>query len=372
MKKIGLITFHSSHNYGSNLLVWSFQRYLSKFKSVQSEVIDFRTHKRDELYSLFKKNNNLKNIIKNFLIICNFKKLKIKYLRHEMFIEKYLKKTSKIYKTNKELKAEKFNYDVFISCGDQIWNTFSIDFDWSYFLNFSNDVKKASYSVSMGPLNKKIENKKIQKIQKYVLSYDYISVRESGTCDKIKKIINEGTKININIDPVFLVKKAEWEKQFELIPTKKNKYIFYYSLNPSKENNKLLNKISKILNMPVVISKMTNQFDIFNNFEKQFDSGPIEFLNLIYNAELVISSSFHGNVFAMVFQKPFYALNGKKDNRINHLLKKFLLEDRYLDINNYTKCKNYRKINYKIYNKEIDKEIDKTDKYIKKILNIEV
>ena len=70
----------------------------------------------------------------------------------------------------------------------------------------------------------------------------------------------------------------------------------FYTLYPNKEVIKMAQKISRKLKMPIVITKFNNEKDYFNNFKKVYNTGPIEFLQLINNAKLVISSSFHGNI----------------------------------------------------------------------------
>lgn len=73
--------------------------------------------------------------------------------------------------------------------------------------------------------------------------------------------------------------------------------------------------------MPVVISNVSNQYEIFSGFQKMTSCGPLEFLNLVQNAELVCTSSFHGTVFSLLLHKPFISMRGMQDNRISTLLK---------------------------------------------------
>ena len=93
----------------------------------------------------------------------------------------------------------------------------------------------------------------------------------------------------------------------------------------------IVKKISKKLRLPVVITKYNNKNDIFNGFVKKYDTGPCDFLSLIDNAALIITSSFHGTAFSLIYRKKFYVLNGKTDNRISDILEKTGLLERSIE-----------------------------------------
>ena len=106
-----------------------------------------------------------------------------------------------------------------------------------------------------------------------------------------------------------------------------------YDIHSEEETFEIAKRISKLTNMSVIFPKDNTKVHVFHHFVKKYDNGPIEFLDLINNAELVLSSSFHGTVFSILLQKPFYAINGMKDLRISTLLKTMELESRSIDSN---------------------------------------
>ena len=124
--------------------------------------------------------------------------------------------------------------------------------------------------------------------------------------------------------------------------------------------------------MPIIVTQRTIISEIFYGFEKKFDAGPLEFLNLILNAKLVLSSSFHGTVFSILFNKPFYAINGANDFRISTLLEKMNLKNRTIEIDNIKeKCRKIYDIEFKNANALLNAEREKSEIYLKKALEIE-
>jgi hypothetical protein len=109
------------------------------------------------------------------------------------------------------------------------------------------------------------------------------------------------------------------------------KYILLYCLEPSKEQLIMAAAISKKLKLPIVILRYNNKNDMFNTFVKKYDAGPEDFLAYIDHAALVLSSSFHGTAFSLIYHKPFYVFNGMNDNRISSMLRKTNMVDRSLN-----------------------------------------
>ena len=167
-----------------------------------------------------------------------------------------------------------------------------------------------------------------------------------------------GVESQINVDPTMLLDKKEWEKIIPEEPVYKGKYIFLYNLKGDKNILKIAKKVSNILKILYV-------------FKKKYDVGPIEFLNLIKNAQIVLSSSFHGTIFSILLNKPFFAINGSKDFRINTLLKKMNLETRTIEIDNVDeKCKNVWDISFDNSINLLNEERRKSEQYLRNALEI--
>lgn len=314
MKKVGIITFHSAHNYGSSLQSYALQKTISNL-GYDCEIINFRTEAQKDQYTPLTKRKGLKYIVKNAYFLLNYSWRKAKYDKFEDFIKNMLVKSPKEYSTLEQLYNENFPYTHFISGSDQIWNTAPNDANMAYFLPFVKNAKRIAYTPSFGQLG---NIKRQEEIKKYLNDYDFISVRDEFGRDLVKQLT--GRKAEILVDPTMLFTKERWTKLIDNKPLINGEYIFFYTLFASKEMIKVVKNISNILGMPVVISNISNQYEIFSGFTKYTKSGPLEFINLVNNAKFVCTSSFHGTVFSILLHKPFIAIDGDSDKRISTLL----------------------------------------------------
>ena len=365
MKRIGIITYHSAYNYGACLQAYALQQYIKmKFNNVEVEIINFRTQKQKYLYSNYFEKKGLKNRIKSILI-GNRQKLIEKNLLFENFINKKLI-ISKEFTNSSELVA--LNYDIYICGSDQIWNPRLPDFDYAYFFDFLENQKRISYAASFGSKHIDFSVEEFNKIKKFLMKFDGISLRE----DSSLKIINEKFGIDKaikNIDPTMLLDRKDWEKIISdrLI---KSKYAFFYDVKDSKRINKIAKEIGKKLNIPVVISRYQGLYSLFLNFKKKFNCGPEEFLNYIYYSELVITSSFHGVVFAALLNKPFIVINGLEDNRINDFLINTNFTNCSIDSSNQiNSIEQVKGVNYSSFLEYLEKERKNAYNYFKKYIN---
>ena len=370
MKKIATITFHASYNHGSNLQAYALQEYIKKIckNDCQYNIINLRTQIQQEMYKTCFEKKGIKNRIKRILKAPEKKNLLKRKERFEDFINNKLQVT-KEYKSLEEVKKDNLSFDYYVSGSDQLWNLQAKDFDWANYLEFVEKGKRISYSASFGPTKQIWNDKEKERIKKDLLLYDYLSVREQGSFDNVKELTN--IEPEINIDPTMLLKKEEWMEIINKEPLRNKDYIFLYNLKGNKEIIDIAKIVSKITKMPVIVTQRTIRSEIFYGFEKKFDAGPLEFLNLILNAKLVLSSSFHGTVFSILFNKPFYAINGAKDFRISTLLEKMNLKDRTIEIDNIEeKCRKIYDIEFKEANTLLDEERNKSERYLKKALEI--
>lgn len=367
-KKTATITFHAAHNYGSNLQAYALQQTIMKL-GYDNEIINLRTDRQKDLYTVFTKRKGIKYIFKNLSHLLYYVPLSKAYVKFEHFINNNLIVT-KEFTTEDELKKANLEYDIFISGSDQIWNPIPADFDWSYYLTFVKKGKKVAYAPSFGQLASQGDSETKKKITESLKSFDVISVREQGAADNVKQLV--GVNPPIVLDPTLLLSKEQWlnlvKDEKRLV---KGDYIFFYTLFADPDRMNIVKRISEALGLPVVTSNFSNQYDVFNPFVKRYDAGPLDFLTLIRDAKLVVVSSFHGTVFSTLLNVPFFAIDGMGDARISTLLKTVGLESREITaINVDEKCREAYDVDFDSVNERIESARKPSIEILKKSLEV--
>ena len=163
------------------------------------------------------------------------------------------------------------------------------------------------------------------------------------------------------------------------VPQIEGKYIFNYAFSyGNEENNRILKQISDKYDLPVYIIDAKSYYRY--NLEKKYgfklykQSGPLAFLGLMKNAELVLTQSFHGSLFAAKFNRCFWSyknavVRNPDDDRARCVLNQLGLIDRYQTFSDLLGMDLMQPINYRIVNPILD-ELSKNGKdYLTKILS---
>lgn len=330
MKRILTITFHRAHNFGSVLQAYALQEFLKKMcenasVDVDCRVLDFNLPVQDDLYCVFKPGKDLRSIAKNLLALPYQDALNVKYKKFNSFVEQRMS-LSQRYRTEAELIQNPPCADYYISGSDQIWNVRAKDFSKAYLLDFVRSGKRISYAASCGPLRIDWTQYDSESITKLLSKYDMCSVREKGSSENLRPLIDK--KLPIHVDPTLLLDCEEWRELQSEANYHEGRYILLYCLEPTKDQLFLAKRIAKKLELPILVLRYNNKNDMLNHFVKRYDAGPEDFLAYIDHAALVLTSSFHGTAFSLLYKKPFYVFDGMTDNRISSLLVSVGMEDR--------------------------------------------
>lgn len=365
MKKVGIITFHAAHNYGSVLQAFALQKSIIDL-GYQCEIINLRTPKQLEVYSVLTKRKGPKYLLKNAYYILHLKNRKEKHKKFEQFIRDRYILSDKQYNSCNELMEDPPAYDFYISGSDQIWNLAPADADFAYFLPFVKTGKRISYAPSFGPIGRLSQVQK-DTIKEYIKDYDYVSAREVAGAGLIEDLT--GKKTQVLVDPTLLLGKNDWNEIAKTVKAPE-KYIFFYTLFANQNMIKIVKSISKRLKLPVVTPYVSNQHDMLSGFIKVTDCGPEEFLSYLMHAQLIICSSFHGSVFSILYEKPFYSINGMDDLRVNTLLTKTALTSRAITLEEVeSKVEQWSKIDFTQSKSAIELEKKKSIRYLSNALN---
>ncbi len=345
--KVGLLTFHSAQNYGAVLQAYATQEVL-KGLGHEIQVIDYRPPYLIR-QQFFPSSKGRPLSIKIKILIEGMLCLYWRYKRRkgfDSFINSRLNLSHEKY-VNKSFTSNDY-YDAFIMGSDQIWNIkLTHGFDDLYWGNFASKrkVRKISYAASMS--NYLLDDEQKQKMYNLLENFNSISVRE----EELKQFIYNNFKINATTvsDPTFLLGKSKWQEN-SINPRITKKYVLVYTISLRDEVMRIARLVAKQLN--AVILEFTlgvNKRVVFNKYQV---ATPEEFLGLLENAECVLTSSFHGTAFSIIYNKPFYSVahGNDKDTRQKTILEKLGLLDRFIsrDSNPEFKQIDYGKVNPKL------------------------
>ena len=312
------------------------------------------------------------SVDKNALFLTNFHRIKKHYDDYERFMKHELNLTPKRYLTSDELAKETFDYSTIVAGSDQCWNIKCEDGDDAYFINFidSKHINKVAYAPSLGSTNiMKVANN-IEKYRNYLLDFKALSVRERNAKYWLEELTNRN--VDLLVDPTLLLSKEEWMNSFQLVRKSTEKYIFYYAFKYDKEVNERVRDIAKKYDRTVYVidAKSWTRNALWKyGFKLSDNGGPLEFLSMMRDADLVLTSSFHGTVFSAIFEKKFWFMNSsmhsEDDDRAATLLTQIGLTNRFIDIDLLMKSDAYQPIDYHSVKRCIDNEKNRSLKYLK-------
>lgn len=308
--KIKTITCHDVYNYGASLQAYALQYFLMSLGH-DVEIIDYKPDYMRNHYkfwyvpksSRFYEKAN-KSVLFKFLLCCYFAPMRFSTYgrknKFDLFRKEFLHLTRR-YNIYNELQNYPPDADVYIAGSDQIWNSsLSNGKDPSFFLQFGDKkVKRIAYAASFGI--PEIEEKHKAMNRKWLETFDAIAVRESTGVGILKSLGIDGVEV---LDPVYLLTKSEWEYLAGEKRIYNNRYLLIYDLCLNDDRLYIeAKKISEKYNLKIISVDGTAKCPYAD--KNISDAGPREFLNLIKNAEFVITNSFHATSFSIIFHIPF-------------------------------------------------------------------
>lgn len=364
------ITFHASHNYGSMLQAYALQQVLLSL-GVDNAIINFRSNQQKQMYADIglRRATSLQTFLHYYLKYPISKQLHRKYELFEQFLSKYLILTSE-YNDECAIYALRDNYDIFIAGSDQIWNTICRDYSDLYYLPFATG-KAISYAASLGPEPQQQVIDRYSFIIQAIKGFRNLSVREIGSAQVLKDIC--GVEAQVHIDPTMLLVPEYWKTIMPQEPLINRDYVFWYTPYYRIDHRNIAMAIADGLHQKVVttIYGGIKEYTTNSKVHYKLDVGPIEFLNLLYHAKVVVSGSFHAIVFAILFHKPFWAINGDEDNRMSNLLRMMGLMGRAIHANEVeTKMNNTYDLDFTQADKVLTTERERSLSYLKAALKL--
>ena len=292
--KIGILTQHFLLNYGGIIQNYALQQVLLKlgyepltfehdtcysrtrwFLRTVKQILTTRSFKNLPVYPVYKGRIGNKNFIK--FVLKNIRSVTVKDFTSGL--------------------TQKYGLEAYIVGSDQVWRpAFNLGPRLgNMFLDFAgDDVKKLSYAASFGCKEWEYTEEQERRCGMLSKRFDAISVREASGVELCKE--HFGVKASLVLDPTLLLDKEDYAKVCAEVP-KKQKHIFVYSLVVSEGVLAVAEKVANTMGIPVVVKQAGDKVKKEDTIEDWF----AEFRD----ADYVVTDSFHGMVFSIIFNKPF-------------------------------------------------------------------
>lgn len=361
--RVGILTFHNTINYGAMLQAFALQETIHRFEH-SVKIIDYRnaavTHReipvKPSAELLFSHPATFAKVLNSYSCLARRSTKFDAFVNHYMHIDnEYAFRQGQFAK----------QYDALVVGSDQVWNTRLTDGDMTYFLSDipNGKIKKVSYAASFG--SSSISREYVAGIRDSLLGFDSLSVREDSAVHLIQEI--SGRKAELVLDPTLLLRRNQWEKFADVQFSIKKKYVFVYLVSERDRTIQFAREAAKRLGAKIVVIGSNNPLETRGMISRN-DASIEEFLSLIRNAALVVTSSFHGFALSLAlgvnvcFSLSDRAANG--NSRLESLASLSGLEDR-----NIAHGFPAKDIDYQSVDRVLDSERDKSLAFLRGALS---
>lgn len=320
--KVGILTFHNAINYGAVLQAYALQQTVVAL-GAECEIIDYRCPAVEKQYrrKKIKECANWKVYVNDILSLHRLDKKKEAF---HNFISQNL-----ILSDQAENVSEK--YDAVIVGSDQVFNPKNTDGDSMYLLDFNGKTKKIAYAASIGNnafLNLWQEKYKVD-YKTLLGAFHSISFREKEAADFVTQLL--GQTYRTVLDPVLLAGNSLWNRFVR--PAPEEEYVFVYNLGNIPLLADFVRKLHRKAGLKVCVANKDLKGDMMlHRYHNVSSLSPEDFVRMLSGAKYVVTDSFHGTAFSVLFHKNFYSVvNPGKENtnsRIRCLLEELNLENR--------------------------------------------
>ena len=320
---IAILTQSIKANYGSVLQNFALQTVLRKLGH-EPITIDYRDSSPLWLYVL----RTIKTCFMFFIPghrrkFTSYRNVEKRDDKTMNFVRKYIRLTDEEYLKYKKSVIRKYSINAIIVGSDQVWrpvyNPYTL---YDKYLDFVKNVNitKIAYAASFGTDVWEYNNKQRLKCKLLAKQFKAVSVRENSGIELCR------SKLNVDaqevLDPTLLLDREDYEKTCSCIPRNRERYVCCYILDMDNNKKALIENFAKKNNLSVIC------FHACEKAEYTIE----EWLAMFRDATFVITDSFHGTVFSIIFHKEFYSIvnNERGGTRFTSLLSKFGLEKRLI------------------------------------------
>lgn len=336
MNRVGIITIHSIRNYGSVLQAYALQRVLIEM-GYQVEIIDYSFPNDYQVDNKYKAEGDTQPNEPKWIKMLFGASLLRQHGYIDTFIHHFLNLSSRKYPSVEDIESNPPQYDVYLTGSDQVWSPRHTNGDPTFMLSFAPEDKlKIAYAASLGS-SSKIPNELQQRYRALLGRYKHIAVREDSSGLVLKELL--GKDVQTVLDPTLLLNKNDWNSIATPKRLIKRPYILCYFLNYSFNAFPYVDKLASNLHkqtgyMLVRVARPPHHLSLLNT-KYCIGASPQDFLALVRDAEIVLTTSFHGTAFAINFGKPVITVvkdKASSDNRQIDLMNCLGLDDKILTI----------------------------------------
>ncbi|RKD87723.1 polysaccharide pyruvyl transferase family protein [Mangrovibacterium diazotrophicum] len=331
MIKVGLLTLPFNFNYGGVLQGYALKSTLEKLG----------TH-----VTIISRRQNRSNIIKRSIVWSKWESFKIlQYSRSlrvfplvsfEHFKRKNINEITPNIFSDKKLNSivDKHAFDAYVVGSDQVWNINASPNLYNHYLSFvtNPNAKKVAYAASFGKEEWLYPESATEECSKLAKNFDAISVRE----DSGVKLCREYLGVNAAhmVDPTMLLNADEYRKLYNdqhIAPF--DGKIFTYILDENEDKRIFIEKVCSILKQNSFDLKSESLLHKLQTIKRRHFPTIETWLKAFNDSDYIITDSFHGTIFSIIFNKPFIAIANKDRGlaRFESLLKMFQLENRLVE-----------------------------------------
>jgi len=365
--KIGILTFHHSLNCGAELQAWALQTYLQSC-GYDAEIVNYgRIGWPSRWYVRLDSLRHIAGTVYGNTMTL-LRTLGIEHYRQHLY-RCFQRECMRLGRAVSKDEINRRGYTHLITGSDQVWHPIINEGDETYFLaNALDGVKRISYAPSFGmdTFDPSLE----KKMAVWLSKFDSLSVREPQGSEIVKRIC--GWEAQVVCDPTLLLDAASYEKQ-ERMPRLKlpEKYIAVYTICGHPWAEQFAALLAKQKGVPVVHllgGQLASWYWPNGILRRVTALGPSEWLYFMRQADCVVTNSFHGTVFSLIFHRPFWVtLNDKmSDVRLTTILDGTSCEDRALAA--FRPPESESVIDWKTVDREMERKAETGKAYLRQAL----
>lgn len=324
LKHVGIVTLHYVDNHGGVLLTYGLQNAIERL-GYRAEIIDYDpTQLPTRLGHVIRTSMRRLGKLPAYLLhpratwsrfangsaglpsLHPHKSMGLRAERFEHFRGRHIKITSRKWKSAGELKKSPPVFNAYVCGSDQIWNPFMCrpgnrpGFDRAYFLDFAPAVNRISYAPSISI--PRIPDNLADEFVSLTNGIQRVSCRERAGAETIAQLCRR--EVRWVADPVLLLSAEDWRDLAG--PPPGERYLLCYFLGAAEGYRAFARELARTHGLGVkVISANPDDTEALGA-EDVSSIGPAEFLSLIMGATFVCTDSFHGTLFSIIFERPFF------------------------------------------------------------------